>query len=195
MRGSINEVATASSLHVAPVPGRAGQATVEPKVLNTHRNRLAISALAVIALVALGTKVLPLIGARAPAAEEAALTHATITYDRSPVAEGVFASVATGDLAGRWVVTLVAGVDSPEVFNGELNWTFIGEDPSQSFVALLKGTHNHLTNAIVFDGTIVSGYMLGARVEDRGSLSGHGTAAMKVSGAMRIYPEDTPSSR
>src|SRR5690606_25986087 len=87
---------------------------------------------------------------------------------------------------GRWLVSPVTGADTPEVFRGEFYWVFIGDVPSRSFVAYLKGTHDHVTDDIVFDGFIVDGYMLGARVEDRGTMVDY--AAKNVAGTIQIFP-------
>lgn len=133
-------------------------------------NRLGRSIVAVLALVVLAS----------------ASAQLSISYDRSPVAPMVWFSVAAGDLSGRWVVTPVTGADTPEVFRGEFYWVFIGEIPSRSFVAYLKGTHDHVTDDIVFDGFIVDGYMLGARVEDRGTMVDY--AAKNVAGTIQIFP-------
>lgn len=115
-----------------------------------------------------------------------ATAQLSISYDRSPVAPLVWFSTAAGDLTGRWVIAPVTGADTPEVFRGEFYWMFIGDIPSRSFVAYLKGTHDHVTDDIVFDGFIVDGYMLGARVEDRGTMVDY--AAKNVAGTIQIYP-------
>lgn len=159
------------AFHSTTVSDRTRSAREGIYTMNAATNRFGKCVLALLALAALAS----------------AHAQLSVSYDRSPVAPMTWFSAANGDLSGRWVTALVKGMDSPELFHGEFYWMFIGDSPDTSFIAYLKGTHNHRTDEIVFDGFIVDGYMEGARVEDRGTMANYD--AKRVTGTIQIFPQ------
>ena len=87
---------------------------------------------------------------------------------------------------------LVTGLKSPDRFSASLldTPTKYDDQSEQSDSWPTQGEDSHLTDEVVFDGTIVDGYMLGARVEDRGRLSGHSNSTMSITvkGTIQIFP-------
>jgi hypothetical protein len=77
-----------------------------------------------------------------------------------------FAGVARGDVPGDFAATVL---DRDVFQNGiitklEARYEVIADDPAHSFVALIEGTqNNHLLKAVL-NGTVVEGWLTGARV-------------------------------
>jgi len=89
-----------------------------------------------------------------------------------------------GDTVGGLQTRLTAARPAGEILHVEFDWEIDAGD--ESFVAHLVGTLNQRTGAVVMNGEVVEGFMLGARVHERGQLTDPGTSEFQ--GTITILP-------
>ena len=77
-----------------------------------------------------------------------------------------FAGVSGGDVPGTFAATVLSRepFDNGIVVKLEAQYRVTGADPAHSFVAHIEGTSNTQTLKAVLNGTIISGWNVGAQV-------------------------------
>ena len=77
-----------------------------------------------------------------------------------------FAGVAGGDVPGTFAATVLSrtAFDNGNIVQLEARYQVIGDDSGHSFVALVEGTQNNQTQKAVLNGTVIEGWLVGARV-------------------------------
>ena len=77
-----------------------------------------------------------------------------------------FAGVAGGDVPGTFAATVLSrtAFDNGNIIKLEARYEVIGDDSGHSFVALVEGTQNNQTQKAVLNGTVIEGWLVGARV-------------------------------
>lgn len=125
-----------------------------------------------------------------PASRVEASSPVYLTFDKSGGGGGVWNGTVSGDIQGHLTTTLtdlrVSGPVWHVVFTWDIDDTAL-EDGDQSFVATLHGTLNTKTGAVVMNGTVTDGYLLGAQVHEEGQLID--PATLRFQGAIQIMPE------
>lgn len=120
-----------------------------------------------------------------PARAEAPLQ---LTFEKEAVAFGVWEGTVDGDITGDLTTVLTACTGphpcSGRVWHVEFDW--IIDAGSESFTAHLGGVLNTETGAVVMNGTVVEGFLEGARVHEEGQLVNPETLAFE--GTIRIIP-------
>ena len=76
------------------------------------------------------------------------------------------AGVTGGDVPGTFAGSVLSRdpFDNGNIVQLEARYGVIGADPTHSFVAHIEGKQNNETQQAVFNGTIIEGWLLGARV-------------------------------
>lgn len=122
------------------------------------------------------------IGATSPAA--AASDPVRLTFDKHQVAPGVWQGTVSGDITGALTTKLLSLEVTGSIWQVTFDW--IVEAGSSSFTARLDGTLNTTTGAVVMDGTVTEGHLLGARVHEEGQLVDPTT--LEFVGSIQIMP-------
>jgi hypothetical protein len=141
-------------------------------------NRLLISALAGIVaagLLSLGLSFAGPAGAAAPL---------RLTFEKEAVAADRWEGSVSGDVAGDLITVLTRCNCSGRIWHVEFDW--IIDAGAKSFTAHLRGTLNTVTGAVVMNGTVVDGFLEGARVHEKGQLVDAATRAFE--GTIRVMP-------
>lgn len=99
-----------------------------------------------------------------------ASAQVNLTFEKTAVSDRVWIGTVNGDISGTLVTTLIAADQSQPVWDIELYWIILADDPSQSFVARLTGTLNTETGAVAMTGAVDEGFNAGATVEEAGQL-------------------------
>ncbi len=99
-----------------------------------------------------------------------ASAQVSLTFDKTAVSDRVWIGTVSGDITGTLVTTMIAADRSKPIWDIELYWIILADDPSQSFVARLTGTLNTETGAVAMTGTVDEGFNVGATVEEAGQL-------------------------
>ena len=78
----------------------------------------------------------------------------------------VFAGVAGGDVPGDFAATVLnrTAFENGSIVKLEARYEVIANDPEHSFVALIEGTQNNDQQKAVLNGTVIDGWLTGARV-------------------------------
>jgi hypothetical protein len=120
-------------------------------------------------------------------------TAVELSFDKTAVAEGVWQGTVDGDVTGTLETRLTERRISGPIWHVRFDWIISAGD--QSFVADLRGTLNNNTGAVVMNGTVVEGYLLGARVHEEGQLVDGAT--LRFHGSLRLMPATAvePTSR
>ncbi len=74
------------------------------------------------------------------------------------------AGVTGGDVPGTFAGEVLDFVDNGTVAQVKARYEVIGSNAGRSFVALVEGTQNNQTQKAVLNGTVVEGWLVGARV-------------------------------
>jgi hypothetical protein len=74
------------------------------------------------------------------------------------------AGVTGGDVPGTFAGEVLSFVDNGTVAEVKAQYEVIGTDAGHSFVAIVEGTQNNQTQKAVLNGTVVEGWLVGARV-------------------------------
>lgn len=99
-----------------------------------------------------------------------ASAQVSLTFDKTAVSDRVWIGTVSGDITGTLVTTMIAADRSKPIWDIELYWIILADDPNQSFVARLTGTLNTETGAVAMTGTVDEGFNVGATVEEAGQL-------------------------
>jgi hypothetical protein len=105
-----------------------------------------------------------------------------LTFTKSAAEEGVWVGTVAGDVAGNLRTVLLNADTSAPVWRVEFDW-IIDAGP-QSFTARMSGTLNTKTGAVAMQGKVIEGWMLGARVQEKGQLVDPETSAFE--GTIRL---------
>lgn len=122
------------------------------------------------------------------AAPASATAPLSLTFEKEAIEVGVWEGSVSGDVDGdlRTVLTSCTGPNpcSGTVWHVEFDW--IIDAGAQSFTAHLRGVLNTRTGAVVMNGTVVDGYLQGARVHEEGHLVD--AAIMRFEGSIHVMP-------
>jgi hypothetical protein len=89
-----------------------------------------------------------------------------VTFTKWVPAFPTLAGVTGGDVPGTFAGTVLSRdpFDNGNIVQLEARYEVIGQDAAHSFVAHIEGKQNNQTQEAVFNGTIIGGWLLGARV-------------------------------
>jgi hypothetical protein len=107
-----------------------------------------------------------------------------LTFDKAAVAAGVWEGTVSGDIEGTLRTVLLALDETGPIWQVRFDW-IIGSG-ERSFTARLDGVLNMQTGAVVMDGTVTEGYLLGARVHETGQLVDSSTS--RFTGSISLFP-------
>jgi hypothetical protein len=107
-----------------------------------------------------------------------------LTFDKTATAPGVWHGTVAGDITGNLTTELLTLDVTGPIWHVTFDW-IIAAGPS-SFTARLSGVLNTNTGGVVMNGTVVSGYLLGAQVHEEGQLVD--PATLEVVGSIRLTP-------
>jgi hypothetical protein len=122
------------------------------------------------------------VAAAAPAA--ASSEPLRLSFDKSSVAPGVWQGTVDGDISGDLTTALTDLRVAGPIWHVRFDWIVSAGD--SSFVADLSGILNTETGAVVMDGIVVEGYLLGAQVHEEGQLVDPGT--LRFQGSIQLMP-------
>jgi len=91
-----------------------------------------------------------------------------LTFQKASSGEGEWMGTVAGDVQGNLQTKLLNADTSQPIWDVEFDW--IIDAGEQSFTARLTGTLNTETGSVEMDGTVVEGWMLGAKVHEEGLL-------------------------
>jgi hypothetical protein len=112
-----------------------------------------------------------------------------LTFDKAavdPGNPGVWLGTVSGDIEGTLETTLLDVRETGQVWHIEFEFDINADDPSESFTAHLNGILNLNTGRVVMNGTVIDGYLEGARVHEEGQLVDPDT--LQFQGLIRIMP-------
>ena len=110
-----------------------------------------------------------------------------LSFDKTAVADGVWAGTISGDIEGTLTTVLRDVRVTGKVWHVNFDWIIDSGD--QSFTANLSGILNLKTGSVVMNGTIVEGYLTGAQVHEEGQLVN--AATLQFVGSIQIMPATT----
>jgi opacity protein-like surface antigen len=121
----------------------------------------------------------------APAAPATASNQPVrLTYDKSAVAEGVWQGAVGGDFSGS-ITTYLTGLRITGTI-WHIDFELDIEAGDSSLVTDLSGIVDTKTGSVVMDGTVVDGYLQGARVHDEAQLVDPDT--LRFQGTILLMP-------
>jgi hypothetical protein len=107
-----------------------------------------------------------------------------LSFDKTAVAQGVWQGTVDGDISGTLTTMLTELRITGPIWHVRFEWDISAGD--RSFVADLSGTLNNETGAVVMNGTVVEGFLLGAQVHEEGQLVD--AATLRFVGSIRVMP-------
>jgi hypothetical protein len=107
-----------------------------------------------------------------------------LTFEKAAVAAGVWEGTISGDIEGTLQSVLLTVDETGPIWHVTFDW-IIGSG-ERSFTARLDGVLNTQTGAVVMDGTVNDGYLLGARVHETGQLVEAATS--RFTGSITVFP-------
>jgi hypothetical protein len=115
--------------------------------------------------------------------------HATsdpvrMSFDKAAVADGIWEGAVSGDIEGTLRTELLGLEETGPIWHVTFDW--IIESGECSFTARLDGVLNTRTGAVVMDGTVTQGCLLGARVHETGQLVDAATS--RFAGSITAFP-------
>lgn len=116
-----------------------------------------------------------------------------LTFEKAASGEGTWAGAVDGDVQGDLKTVLLTIDNSTPVWDVEFDW--IIDAGEQSFTARLAGTLNSETGAVEMDGEVVEGWMIGAKVHEKGQMVDLETSAFEGTiqlSAVDMAPETLP---
>lgn len=128
--------------------------------------------------------VLGALAAVAVPAGSAANAPVRLEFDKTATGPGVWQGTVSGDVEGSLETRLLDITVSGPVWHVTFDW--IVDSGASSFTARLNGTLNTKTGAVVMDGNVISGYLLGAQVHEEGQLVD--PATLEFAGSIRVMP-------
>lgn len=137
--------------------------------------------LLVIAVAIFAFAALPQPASAQPASD---LSPVWIEFDKQGGANGIWQGTVDGDVTGDLTTVLTSAHQTGQILHVTFAW--IIDDGAQSFTAELEGTLNLKTGAVEMDGTVVDGWLVGARVHEQGQLIDPATG--RFQGRILIFP-------
>jgi hypothetical protein len=132
-------------------------------------------------LLLVGVLLLPLAGNASPPVQ--------LTFEKQAVGPGMWEGTVSGDIEGDLTTVLTACLGpnpcQGTVWRVQFDWIIDAGD--RSFTAHLTGTLNTVTGRVVMNGTVVDGYLEGARVHEEGKLVDPATLGFE--GIIRVFPD------
>jgi hypothetical protein len=107
-----------------------------------------------------------------------------LTFDKAAVAAGAWEGTISGDIEGTLQTVLLTVDETGPIWHVTFD-RIIGSG-DRSFTARLDGVLNRQTGAVVMDGTVTEGYLLGARVHETGQLADAPTS--RFTGSITVFP-------
>lgn len=111
------------------------------------------------------------LAAAAPASNQgqaAKTLHLSFVKTANPFHEGVWQGTVSGDINGRLTTKLLAASGGGPVLDVRFDW--IISAGAKSLTARMDGTLNLETGEVAMSGSVIQGYLLGARTSERGQL-------------------------
>jgi hypothetical protein len=89
-----------------------------------------------------------------------------VTFTKWVTVFPAFVGVAGGDVPGTFAATVLSRepFDNGTIVQLEARYGVTGADPAHSFVAHIEGKTNNPTQQAVLNGTVIAGWLVGARV-------------------------------
>jgi hypothetical protein len=89
-----------------------------------------------------------------------------VTFTKWVTAFPAMAGVTGGDVPGTFTGAVLSRdpFDNGTIVRLEARYEVTGANPAHSFVAQIQGTQNNQTRQAVLNGTVISGWLVGARV-------------------------------
>jgi hypothetical protein len=133
--------------------------------------------------------VLAMVGALAASAPVASASNEPVrlSFDKSAVAAGVWEGTVAGDISGDLTTKLLSLRVTGSIWQVEFD--FIVEAGSSSFTTRLSGILNTETGAVVMNGRVSEGYLLGAQVHEEGQLVD--PATLRFVGTIQLFRATT----
>jgi hypothetical protein len=123
-------------------------------------------------------------GAIAVPAVSASSTPVRLSFDKTATAPGVWHGTVSGDIDGALTTQLLSLRVTGPIWHVTFDW--IVDAGTSSFTARLSGILNTSTGAVVMNGNVVSGFLLGAQVHEEGQLIDPVTS--EFAGSIRLMP-------
>jgi hypothetical protein len=128
-------------------------------------------------------------GTVASAADASAASNARVIelqFDKSSTGPGTWAGTVSGAFAGDLETVLLGAEESGPILRVEFDWIISNTTNNRDFTARLNGILNLNTGAVVMNGEVIDGYLVGARVHEEGQLVDPN--AGQFQGLIRIMP-------
>jgi len=128
-------------------------------------------------------------GAVASVADAPAASHASVIelqFDKTSTGPTTWAGTVSGAFDGDLVTVLIDAKQSGPILRVEFDWIISNTAEGQDFTARLNGILNLNTGAVVMNGRVIDGYLVGARVHEEGQLVDPSTGQFQ--GLIRIMP-------
>jgi hypothetical protein len=122
------------------------------------------------------------------AAPASATEPLRLTFEKQAVAAGLWEGTVVGDVDGD-LTTVLTGCTGPSPCSGQIwhvEFDWIIDAGAKSFTARLSGILNTQTGNVVMTGSVVDGYLQGARVDEQGQLVD--AATLRFEGTIRVMP-------
>jgi hypothetical protein len=89
-----------------------------------------------------------------------------VTFTKWVTVFPAFVGVAGGDVPGTFAATVLSRepFDNGTIVQLEAEYRVTAADPAHSFIARIEGTQNNPTQQAVLNGTVISGWLVGAQV-------------------------------
>lgn len=124
-----------------------------------------------------------LVAAIAAPAATASSAPVRLTFEKVNQFDGTWKGSVAGDIEGGLTTRILSLREAGPIWHVTFDWIVDAGD--KSFTARLNGTVNTETGRVVMNGRVVEGYLLGARVAERGQLiNANGDAV----GTIRLMP-------
>lgn len=109
-----------------------------------------------------------------------------IAFDKVFVEEWEWEGTVSGDVEGDLRTELITSRETGKILHVEFDWIITADDEDKSFTAKLYGTLNNNTGKVVMNGTVIEGWLMGARVHEEGQLTDPATG--RFEGTIQINP-------
>lgn len=135
----------------------------------------------IIAVAAFAFAALPESASAQPAGN---MSPVRLGFDKQGGVGGTWHGMVSGDVSGDLTTQLTSAHQTGQILHVTFDW--IIDAGAQSFTAELEGTLNLNTGAVVMNGTVVEGWLVGARVHEEGQLIDPATGHFQ--GRILIFP-------
>jgi hypothetical protein len=89
-------------------------------------------------------------------------------FDKQGGTGGIWNGTVSGDVNGNLTTQLLSARPAGPILHVTFAWIIDADE--NSFTAVLDGTLNTITGQVEMDGTVVEGWLVGARVHEEGQL-------------------------